>query len=113
MQEKAERACHPHPHNYYIQMLAETGVIGFIFGCIMIGAILWRTARISWHGREHVITATAVIVPLGFFFPIQSTADFFGQWNNVFMWSAIALALTAGNLLSSDESLRTTAKPPK
>ena len=99
MQEKADGACHPHPHNYYIQMLAETGVIGFIFGCIMIGAILWRTARTSWYGREHVITATAVIVPLGFFFPVQSTADFFGQWNNIFMWSAIALVLAAGNML--------------
>ncbi len=99
MQEKADKACHPHPHNFYIQMLAETGVMGFIFGCIMIGAILWQTAIISWRGREHVITATAVIVPLGFFFPLQSTADFFGQWNNVFMWSAIALVLAARNLI--------------
>ena len=99
MKKKAKRACHPHPHNYYIQMLAETGVIGLIFGCIMVGSILWRTARISWYGRKHVITATAVIVPLGFFFPLQSTADFFGQWNNIFMWSAIALVLAAGNIL--------------
>ena len=113
MQEKADGACHPHPHNYYIQMLAETGVAGFIFGCIMIGAILWRTARTSWYGREHVITATAVIVPLGFFFPIQSTADFFGQWNNIFMWSAIALVLAAGNLLPAHPPKSAKAAPPK
>lgn len=98
VQEKAGVDCHPHPHNYYIQMLAETGVIGLVFGCIMIAAILWQTASVSWHGREHVITATAFVVPLGFFFPLQSTADFFGQWNNIFMWSAIALVLAAGNI---------------
>ena len=98
MQDLADGACHPHPHNYYIQMLAETGVIGLIFGCMMFGAILWRTIKISWLGRGNVITATAFIVPLGFFFPLQSTADFFGQWNNLFMWSAIALVLAAGNI---------------
>ena len=113
MQEKADGACHPHPHNYYIQMLAETGVIGFIFGCIMIGAILWRTARTSWYGREHVITATAVIVPFGFFFPIQSTADFFGQWNNIFMWSAIALVLAARNMLPAQPTPAAKAEPHK
>jgi len=26
-------------------------------------------------------------------------ADFFGQWNNIFMWSAIALALAAARTL--------------
>jgi len=113
MQEKAEAACHPHPHNYYIQMLAETGVIGFLFGCLMIGAILWKTGQTSLRGRSHVIAATAFIVPLGFFFPIQSTADFFGQWNNIFMWGALSLALAAGNLLSSDDKLAHNSKVPK
>ena len=97
MQEQANGACHPHPHNYYIQIAAETGTIGLVFGCMMIGAILWKTAQTSLKGREHVITATAFVVPLGFFFPVQSTADFFGQWNNIFMWSAIGLVLAAGN----------------
>ena len=91
-------------------MLAETGFIGFIFGCIMIGAILWKTGQTSLRGRSHVIVATAFIVPLGFFFPTQSTADFFGQWNNIFMWSALALALAAGNILSTDEKLSMQAK---
>jgi hypothetical protein len=79
----------------------------------MIGAILWRTVRTSWHGREHVITATAVIVPFGFFFPIQSTADFFGQWNNIFMWSAIALVLAAGNILPAQSTPATKVEPYK
>ena len=113
MQEKADGACHPHPHNYYIQMLAETGLIGFVFGCIMIGSIVWQTASISWRGRKNVITATAVIVPLGFFFPLQSTADFFGQWNNVFMWSAIALVLAAGNILPAQSAVLAKVNPQK
>ena len=98
MQELADGACEPHPHNYHIQLLAETEIVGLLFGCIMIGAIIWKSGITSWQGCIHVISATAVIVPLAFFFPIQSTADFFGQWNNIFMWSALGLTLAAENL---------------
>ena len=94
----ADVDCHTHPHNYYIQLLAETGFIGLVFGCVMLGAIIWSCAQTSLKGRAHVLMATAVIIPLGLFFPIQSTADFFGQWNNIFMWSAVALALSTGNV---------------
>ena len=32
--------CHTHPHNYYIQLAGETGLIGLVAGCLMIGSIL-------------------------------------------------------------------------
>ena len=92
--------CHTHPHNYYIQLLAETGIVGLVFGCVMLGAIIWSCAQTSIKGRADVVMATAVIIPLGLFFPLQSTADFFGQWNNIFMWSAVALALSSRNLMA-------------
>ena len=66
----------------------------------MLGAIIWSCAQTSIKGRADVVMATAVIIPLGLFFPLQSTADFFGQWNNIFMWSAVALALSSGNLMA-------------
>jgi hypothetical protein len=43
-------------------------------------------------------------VPLGLFFPLQSTADFFGQWNNIFLWSAVALSMAAINLRAEQDS---------
>ena len=91
--------CDHHPHNYYVQMLAETGLLGFAFGCMMIGAIIWFCFVTSLKGRGNAVSAIAFIIPFGLFFPIQSTADFFGQWNNIFMWSALALALAARNLI--------------
>jgi O-antigen ligase len=97
--ETLEFRCDNHPHNYYIQFLTETGVIGLITGTVMVVSIIWA-AFAGWRqNRANVVAATAFVVPFGLFFPIQSTGDFFGQWNNIFMWSAIALALAAARTL--------------
>ena len=97
--ETPEFRCDHHPHNYYIQFLTETGVIGLITGSVMIISIIWA-AFAGWRqNRANVVAATAFVIPFGLFFPIQSTGDFFGQWNNIFMWSAIALALAAARTL--------------
>jgi hypothetical protein len=68
----------------------------------MVISIIWFCFVTGMRGRANVLAATAFIVPLGLFFPIQTTADFFGQWNNIFIWSAIALALATRNLVASD-----------
>ena len=97
--ETPEFRCDNHPHNYYVQFLTETGVIGLITGSVMIISIIWA-AFAGWRqNRANVVAATAFVIPFGLFFPIQSTGDFFGQWNNIFMWSAIALALAAARTL--------------
>ena len=104
-QHVPEVDCNTHPHNYYLQMLGETGIIGLISGSIMIISIIWFCFQTGMRRRANALAATAFVVPLGLFFPIQTTADFFGQWNNIFMWSAIGLALATRNLVASDEKI--------
>ena len=94
-----EFKCHNHSHNFYIQLWTETGFVGLVAGSLMMASITWA-AFVGWRrNRANVVAATAFVIPFGLFFPIQSTADFFGQWNNVFMWSAIAIALAAARTL--------------
>ena len=95
--------CHPHPHNYYIQMLGETGIIGFVFGTVFLWSIIVTLFKAGLRHRENIVLATAWVVPFGLFWPIASSADFFGQWNNIFMWSAVALALGALNLAPGEK----------
>ena len=90
-------ACHTHPHNYYLQILGETGLIGLVLATVMIASIIWTCFKANLARRGDVLAATCFVVPFGFFFPIQSTADFFGQWNNIFMWSSIAFALAVAH----------------
>ncbi len=92
--------CHTHPHNFYIQLAGETGIIGLVAGCLMIGSIVATCFSFRRVDKNNIFTAIAYVVPLAVFFPLKSTGDFFGQWNNLFMWSAVAFALASGNLLT-------------
>jgi O-antigen ligase len=87
-----------HPHNYYVQMLLETGLIGFVLGVVFLWSIIWICFKASLRNRDNVFVATAWVVPFGIFWPIATSADFFGQWNNIFIWSAVALSLSTSNL---------------
>ena len=91
--------CHPHPHNFYIQLAAETGIIGLLTGTILFITIIIVCFSARRKNSDNVFVAVAFIVPLGLFWPITSSSDLFGQWNNCFMWSAIALSLCSSNIL--------------
>lgn len=95
--------CKNHPHNFYLQILSETGFLGFVSSVVFVGAMIWQCVRGGGRTR-HILYSTAWIVPFALFWPIRSSADFFGQWNNIFLWSAIALALTVAHLKIKDSS---------
>ena len=79
-------------------MASETGIFGLIAGSIMIGAVITFCFIGGLKNRDNVLAVTAFVIPFGLFFPFQSTADFFGQWNNIFLWSAVGLAVSSANL---------------
>ena len=86
--------CGNHPHNFYIQLLAEVGTIGLLLGCIMFGSIITTCYKARCENFNCPIAATAFVVPLGLFFPIQQFGSFYGQWGNLFTWFAIAFAVS-------------------
>ena len=88
----------PHPHNYYLQLLVETGIVGLALGSVFLISMMWACLRAGLRRRGDIVAATAFVIPFGLFWPIATSADFFGQWHNVFTWSAVALAMSACGL---------------
>ena len=86
--------CGNHPHNFYVQLFAETGIIGLLLGLIMFASIIWTCFRARRKNFECPMAATAFVVPFGLFFPIQQFGSFYGQWGNLFIWFAIGFALS-------------------
>ncbi len=85
--------CNNHPHNFYIQMFAETGVIGFIFGTLMVFTIILKCYRIRKTYPDCPMASTCFVVPFAIFFPLQQFGSLFGQWGNLFIWFAISLSI--------------------
>jgi len=86
--------CGNHPHNYYIQLFAETGIIGLIIGCTMFISIIVTCFKARKENFDCPMAATAFVIPFGLFFPLQQFGSFYGQWGNLFSWFALAFALS-------------------
>ena len=86
--------CGNHPHNFYVQLFAETGIVGLLIGCIMFASIIHSCYQARKYNFECPMAATAFVVPLALFFPMQQFGSFYGQWGNLFTWFAISLAIS-------------------
>ena len=93
--------CYNHPHNFYLQILSETGSVGFILAVTFIVSIIVKCFGVR-NTNRHALYSAAWIIPFALFWPIRTSADFFGQWNNLFVWSALALALAVAHSKSKN-----------
>ena len=86
--------CGNHLHNHYIQLFAETGLIGLFIGSLMFVSIIITCYKAKKRNRNCPMSSTAFIIPLAFFFPLQNFGSFYGQWGNLFTWFAIGFAVS-------------------
>ena len=86
--------CGNHPHNFYVQLFAETGLIGLILGSLMLGSIVITCFKARKEMLYCPMAATAFVTPLALFFPLQQFGSFYGQWGNLFTWFAIGFAVS-------------------
>ena len=97
-------SCGNHPHNFYVQLFAETGVIGLILGSSMFLSIILTCYRNRRYNINCPMVQTAFIIPFGMFFPIQQFGSFFGQWGNLFIWISIGFAIAQNQNFHIDKT---------
>ena len=96
--------CGNHPHNFYIQLFAELGVIGLIIGILLYISLIYQCLRSNLKSKNCPLALTSFIIPLALFFPLQQHGSFFGQWGNLFIWFSIGFAICQTEYIKKDKT---------
>ena len=87
--------CSTHPHNYHLEVLHDTGLIGFMFITIFVILILIEKIKLILQNKIlNIDKLVLVLILLNFMielFPIKSTGSLFTTWNGSLVWIAAAL----------------------
>jgi len=93
--------CNNQPHNFALQVVFETGLVGLALYCAFVFLMIKQGFQLFALRAERNVLAVSFVVSLAFFFPFQSNNDFFGQWVNIFTWTALGTALAASYTFGS------------
>ena len=99
-------SCNMHPHNYYLEILTETGIIGFIIISIIFLNVLFLSL-VKKYFLISTLKDNNIIIPFIFLFiteifPFKSTGSFFTTGNATYIFLILGLII---GLVRRDNSI--------
>ncbi len=94
---KKRMVCNMHPHNYYLEVLTEVGLIGFLILIVIFSIIIYLTF-IKMYFKKNKLN-NYIIVPFVFLFiseifPVKSTGSFFTTGNATYLFLILSFVVT-------------------
>lgn len=82
-----ENRCSTHPHNIYLEILSETGIVGFFLIFIINIYILFFLIKFYFKEKNYILKNYILAIFCNFFilfWPLQTTGSFFSSFNGFF-----------------------------
>ena len=80
-----------HPHNYYLEILTDLGLFGFLIFSIMTILVIFKSYRNLFDFKNKYIFSPFFYVFLMEIFPIKSSGSFFTTNNAVIIFFSLAV----------------------
>lgn len=88
-----KHACSTHPHNLYLEILSEIGLIGLGLFILSIALLLFKALRnlknIPKNRFENFLQIYLIIYLLIYLFPYKTSGSFFNNFNSFIFWFII------------------------
>ncbi len=89
--------CNMHPHNYYLEILTETGLVGLLIVMVLLINLLFLTFYKKYFTKSS-LSENKLIIPFIFLFiteifPLKSTGSFFTTGNTTYLFLIIGILI--------------------
>ena len=84
--------CNTHPHNYYLEILSDIGLIGLLM-------IFYLFSYVVYIGiiNKNIIASPLIIQFIAEIFPLKSTGSFFTTTNSIFIFLLISIIMSVSS----------------
>ena len=106
---KKVSACNTHPHNFYVQLLAETGFLGFVYILsifLFISFLLIKNFIFYILNSPKKVSDSELCILVGFFlvlWPLTTNGNFFNNWLNLINFYPLGIYLFFRNERMNDK----------
>jgi O-antigen ligase len=84
--ESKDIRCSTHPHNFYLEILSETGILSFIIFIIYLVSNIVSSVKLLSSKKEFVILVSFFVVFISMIWPLRATGSIFSNFAGSMMW---------------------------
>ena len=99
--DRYKYACNTHPHNYYVQILAENGIIGFIFLSSLFLYFCFSLIKNFFKNKK--IINLFIIPNILIIWPLLPHGNFFNNWISIIIFLNLSIYFSINKKLNTNE----------